>query len=288
VLAVAGLVFAALVLRPDAGLFAAGNAPLSHLFGWVLLLAFGWLFAAELTRRHYRATAGYRRGLTPHAERLRDATLRLLPAAVVAVPAALFLIALPKHNHPDLDASQSASPLPTLGERPRPVPNPRWLGDIAAGLEVLLIALVALIAVVQIWRRLRNRPRRSPASAPVPTVALDEREQLAGAIGSGRRALLGDDARAAVIACYAAMEQSLAASGVARRIADSPSDLLARAIAAGTVPAADGSTLTVLFRAARYSGHPMGAPELRQARAALDAIAQHLGQLTPDHVEAGH
>ena len=47
---------------------------------------------------------------------------------------------------------------------------------------------------------------------------------------SGRSALRTvDDARAAIIACYVAMENSLAERGAARAVADTPDELLARA-----------------------------------------------------------
>ena len=73
-----------------------------------------------------------------------------------------------------------------------------------------------------------------PAAAEPPYHPDEEQDVLAQAVDSGRRALLdGDDARAAVIACYAAMETSLAASGIARRASDSPQDLLERASAGG-------------------------------------------------------
>jgi hypothetical protein len=76
---------------------------------------------------------------------------------------------------------------------------------------------------------------------------------------------------------------------VARRIADSPSELLERAVAGGTVPAADGTALTGLFLEARYSHRPMGEPELERARSALDAIAEHLDRLPrANPVEANH
>ena len=61
---------------------------------------------------------------------------------------------------------------------------------------------------------------------------------LRSAVASGSAALRRvDDARAAIIACYVAMEQSLARAGTARAAADAPDELLARAMAAGTVRA---------------------------------------------------
>lgn len=118
------------------------------------------------------------------------------------------------------------------------------------------------------------------AGAEVPATYAtldDEQERLAQAVDSGRRALLdGTDARAAVIACYATMEESLADSGVARRASDSPQDLLERAVAGGLPAGAAVVELTGLFREARYSTHPMDGGHRDRATAALAEIADGL------------
>lgn len=100
--------------------------------------------------------------------------------------------------------------------------------------------------------------------------------RLAEAVNAGRLALQGDDSRSAVIACYAAMESSLADNGLGRHLSDSPTDLLDRAAAAGLLDGPAPAALADLFREARYSTHPMGPGHLRQARAALDEIGETL------------
>ena len=60
-------------------------------------------------------------------------------------------------------------------------------------------------------------------------MAEDYSSTLEEALLGGRRALLElDDARAAIIACYVAMEESLARAGTAR-LAETPDELLAKA-----------------------------------------------------------
>ncbi|TQF02396.1 DUF4129 domain-containing protein [Kitasatospora acidiphila] len=276
--AVVGLAFAALVLRPATGLFSTGSAPLGRASGWVALLGIGWAIVVGTVSRDYRAAVRHLTGLTPRAERLTRTAAWLLPTAAVVLPVAA-LAAVNAHHRPP--------PTPRLPQAKLPQVPPQGGADHTAvgNAIVIVFALLILVLLVLLGRlllnALRNRrrgPRRTRRRGPVPSRALDEQEQLAAAVGSGRQALLGADARAAVIACYAAMEESLAASGVARRIADSPSELLARAVALGTVPTGAGTALTALFREARYSRHPMGAPELDRARAALDTIARHIGQ----------
>jgi hypothetical protein len=65
---------------------------------------------------------------------------------------------------------------------------------------------------------------------------VEDSEDLREAVESGRSALRTlDDARAAIIACYVAMENSLARRGAARGIAGTPDELPARARNTGVV-----------------------------------------------------
>ena len=103
-------------------------------------------------------------------------------------------------------------------------------------------------------------------------------EELREAVESGRLAFAElDDARAAIIACYVAMERSLADRGAARGAADTPDELLARVISAGIVRGAAARRLTALFYEARFSTHPLGRAERDAASAALDELAAELG-----------
>ena len=96
-------------------------------------------------------------------------------------------------------------------------------------------------------------------------------------MAEGRAALAGvDDARAAIIACYVAMERSLAERGTARAAADTPDELLARAVASGVVRGGAAGRLTALFYEARFSTHPLDGGQRDAASAALDELAAEL------------
>jgi hypothetical protein len=143
-------------------------------------------------------------------------------------------------------------------------------------LYALLIAVLVAAVVVSIWWGTRLR---RPA-APLVIEDVDT-EELEAAVAAGRAALQQvDDARAAIIACYMAMERSLAERGTAREAADTPDELLARAVAAGTVRGAAAGRLTALFYEARFSSHPM--TEVDDARAALDEISAELAALAAE------
>ena len=85
-----------------------------------------------------------------------------------------------------------------------------------------------------------------PAWEDFGDLADDEaQEQLREAVRSGQAALHEiDDARLAIIACYVAMEQSLAKAGAVRAAAETPDELLDRAATAGLVHGAEAARLT--------------------------------------------
>ena len=143
------------------------------------------------------------------------------------------------------------------------------LGPILYGL--LVVALIAAVAISIWWATRLRRPA-------VPLVIEDvSTEELREAVAEGRAALAAiDDARAAIIACYVAMERSLADRGTARAAADTPDELLARAVASGVVRGGAAGGLTALFYEARFSTHPLGSGQRDAARAALDELAAEL------------
>lgn len=140
-------------------------------------------------------------------------------------------------------------------------------------LYALLIAAIVTAVVVSIWWSTRLRRPAPPLVIEDASTAEDLRE----AVDEGRAALAGiDDARAAIIACYVAMESRLADRGTARGAADTPDELLARAVASGAVRGAAARRLTALFYEARFSSHPLGAGQRDAASAALDELAAEL------------
>lgn len=149
---------------------------------------------------------------------------------------------------------------------------------ILLGLGIALLAVAVVLAGLYLWRYLTRLSVSEASETPAAYATLDdEQERLSQAVDLGRRALLNAaDARAAVIACYDAMETSLAVSGVARRASDSPQDLLERAVAGGLPAREAAAELTTLFREARYSTHPMDGSHRDRAEAALTEIAGDL------------
>ena len=209
--------------------------------------------------------------------RLRGVLRAALLAGLVAIPAVV-LLAAPLHPHPVPAQPQPAHFRPTALPRPTQAPAPSSsfrvsLPDVLYAL-LILVLLAAVAACVVLLRR------RQPGQDAVPeeaSLAEGQRSDLQDAVSSGRRALAGlDDARAAIIACYLAMERSLARAGAAQAAADTPDEFLARAAADGLVRGAAAGELTGLFYEARFSAHQLTAAERDAARDALERLAADL------------
>jgi uncharacterized protein DUF4129 len=156
---------------------------------------------------------------------------------------------------------------------------------------LLVVALVAAVAVSIWWSR---RPRSHGAPRVDDFIAEDpaepeDPEDLREAVESGRSALRTlDDARAAIIACYVAMETHLAERGTARGIAGTPDELLARATQTGLVRGTAAARLTALFYEARFSSHPVDRRRRDEAERALDELAAALDELRADAPTPGN
>jgi len=277
----ATLALAAVGLRATAGSAlrnGSTNGGIAFALGGVF--AIGALFAATKYRGYMRTTEVH----TSALDRLRTATVAVMFAAAGLVPLGLILL-----HGTSGDASDDSGPPPPAAttnavpsavaqkQIPRPS-NPHGglhfdLGGLLLVLVLIAAAIVLAAAAVLALRLLRSLPPPGAISsaAPAPEAGIED-EALADALAAGRSALEGDDARAAIIACYAAMEDSLAGAGVTRELSDSPTDLLRRATARDAVDRSAAAALTDLFREARYSTHPLHDGHLTAARETLDTI----------------
>jgi hypothetical protein len=144
-------------------------------------------------------------------------------------------------------------------------------------LAVLAAAGLAYLIVVLLRGRIWLGFRRGAGGLAVEPDAEDDESELREAVASGQSALRRfDDARAAIIACYVAMEESLAQAGTVRGAADTPDELLARAADQGLVRGDAAARLTALFYEARFSSHPMPPGQRDEAQRALAELADSL------------
>jgi hypothetical protein len=258
--------------------------------GITLFVVFAVLLAITITRRRaaLRASADRLSDLGPQGK-LRVALEWLLVAAMVADVVGVIIglhLKLPKvkPKPPPTppQAHGSHSPKPPVA----PVSHSGGNFPLADVLWALLI-IVLIVAILVIARWLRARTRMPMPFRDDDFIAEDP-ETLREAVESGRSALRTyDDAKLAIIACYAAMESSLAEHGSARREADTPDELLARATETGIVRGTAPARLTALFYEARFSSHPMDQTQREAAEQALNELASALAGQRTQPQEAG-
>ncbi|HEY2505129.1 MAG TPA: DUF4129 domain-containing protein [Streptosporangiaceae bacterium] len=183
--------------------------------------------------------------------------------------------------------------LPTTRSKPTPTPtksggaHPAFATSSGPDLRYLLYGLLGLVllgAIVASAVYLTRRLPTAPAGYEDDPLE-DEDTALRRVVQSGRAALATtDDARRAIIACYLAMEASLARAGATRASTETPDELLARAASNGLLHGAASARLTELFYEARFSSHPLPPAAIAEARQALDAISAGLDR--PNAAEA--
>jgi hypothetical protein len=284
-----------LIVVTMAGIQSVGPVVGPVLPGRGVLLAVGTaaeiVLAGLLITLHWRrAPAAARTGpgpaITDHdvGMVLRRILSRVLIALLIAIPLAYLLSQVqPRFRQ----VKRRAQPVSSVRGHPRLVPA--GTADLAIIRYVVLGSLILALAAGLAWLWLRRRqlrwlPRPDPlADEPIAAPA----EDLARAVRSGRDAIREvDDARAAIIACYAAMEESLARAGASRAAAETPDELLARAVADGLVAARPARRLTGLFYEARFSSHPMPDASRDQAVRALAELAATLSGQDDQDVSA--
>ncbi len=225
---------------------------------------------------------------SPVAVKLRGVLLFVLSGGMIAV-AVTILVGLHLHVF-------TAKPGKLVSPPPHKLktPTPRPLGPqsssafhfpLAFFLYGLLVVVLVAATVFSIWRARRFS---SAGDHEKDDFIAEDSDDLREAVESGRSALRTiDDARAAIIACYLAMEASLAERGTARAIADTPDELLARARATGIVRGTAATRLTALFYEARFSSHPLDHRQRDAAAQALDELAAALAEAETDKAEPG-
>ena len=217
------------------------------------------------------------------AAQLRRILTYIVVTGLIAVPVA-YVFDIEAHVHLSL-----RPPRPRHGTQRQGVPGSHPAGHLLS--EPIVIILLALVAAVVIYGLVRfimayrgtwTGWRIRAAGAAIEPSAEDDEASLREAVESGRSALRRlDDARAAIIACSAAMEQALARAGTARAAADTPYELLLRAADQGLVRTDAATRLTALFYEARFSSHPMPPTRRDDAQRALNELAASLAKPEP-------
>lgn len=185
-------------------------------------------------------------------------------AVILAAAAAVFFVGAGHESAPPPPASA-----PTTGRPPddfaTSAPDPGTTPAELTGTALLLTAIAAAalvgvaitgLVVVTVAARRRSAPAPQPL-APVASTAVDSLARAAE-MGLAAMNVPGQEPRAAIIACYVAMERGLAFDRAAAPLAsDTPMEVLARAFERGALHDASARELVSLFEEARFSPHAM-------------------------------
>ncbi|OBB70622.1 DUF4129 domain-containing protein [Mycobacterium sp. 852014-52144_SCH5372336] len=169
---------------------------------------------------------------------------------------------------------------------PRPDEDDAADGNVVNYLIPPILLLMALIVVgTAVASRRQGRP---PTSADI-VEAVDEpvvpttTTSLARAaeVGLAEIGDLSREPREAIIACYAAMERELTrVPGAAPQAYDTPTEVLARAVASGALRSDSATELVELFEEARFSPHVMSERHRDAAVQVLNRVLSELPQRT--------
>lgn len=186
------------------------------------------------------------------------ATLILVVLALVALQQAGILGRADEDRQRGAAEATARPPAPALGAD-------RVTRSTAFGVVVTVVLAFVLLAILLLMFSVIRKERglRMDLDDPETRVLLEGVEA-----GIDDLATI-EDPRAAVIACYARLESSLAAAGLTRKESEAPLEFLERVLVEKRVLDASASRLTALFERARFSSHEIDEPMRRDAADAL-------------------
>jgi Domain of unknown function (DUF4129) len=225
-----------------------------------------------LGRRKRRRDDEFSREPEPAGTGWQRAVALLAVVALIALLVSAVIAAIHGFQGGRSGSAHAAPAVPATPHLPAASPAP------GAGMVILVplagLAVLAAVALAVVWQHQRRAAR---AAAPASTGPHPAVSPLAAAVVSGTSALAAiAGPREAIIGCYAAMEESLAAAGSPRLAADTPEELLDRAVSGGIIRTSAAARLTALFREARFSPHRLGDAQRGAAESALADIARDL------------
>jgi len=210
----------------------------------------------------------------------------LILAWLIFVVLLLQLSSLIDLGHPSATTAATTAPASNTTVAPRQAPpsGPRNEGgDVFWYLLVTTIFLTVLwvAGVVIAWRRRRREPRPQPffdgAREPEDQPPAPHSLAVAAERGLAEMGDLSREPREAIIACYVAMEDALSnAPGAMPQVSDTPSEVLARAVAHHAIHAGTATELVDVFAEARFSPHVMNETHREIAMRGLQMVLAEL------------
>lgn len=234
-------------------------------------------------------------GSLPRSDRSGERpSWRFALVALAALIALVFLVALLSRFSLPVPTEQAPPAVPDevaggpVEPRP-PVEDDPADSNVVDYLIPPMLLLMALIVVGTAVASRRQGPRPGPAvafeAADSPPVVPTTTTSLARAaeVGLAEIGDLSREPREAIIACYAAMERELTrVPGAVPQACDTPTEVLARAVASGALRADSATGLVELFEEARFSPHVMSEKHRDAAVQVLNRVLTELPQRTAE------
>ncbi len=253
----------------------------------MLVVSMAIIVIAIVTQSRRRPVS-YRPGAPPREiADGRPLTWRVILVAVAVVIGWLVLAAVLSRMNappgieqqpPDASAPPAGTTQPPVEQPREPEPSSNVFSILATSTVLLMMAaFVGAAIAARRQRRAGTAPASSDEYRPATTVSASDPLARAAEVGLAAAGDLSREPRAAIIACYAAMERELENSpDVFPRESDTPSEVLARAVEHHALRADSATELVELFEEARFSPHVMTERHREVAVRALRLVLDEL------------
>ncbi|MEU5156589.1 DUF4129 domain-containing protein [Glycomyces sp. NPDC021274] len=232
----------------------------------------------------------------PETQRRRTALRRWLPVLVVV--AALLVVGLAAQGAglqwdeaelPPSTGGQDAPPdqlqtleIPTLPEEGEPRESftlPPWVSWVVLAILIgIPLSFILLFLARRLIDWLADAPPSSGIADPEPEYLRRDFTLVEEAVNAALAEMdLGDDPRAAIMACWLHFERASEAVGIERESSDTPADLVRKLLVRHELDGAALRRLSEAYLRARYSPHQVVEADRDQARDALIALQAQLG-----------
>lgn len=227
---------------------------------------------------------------------LREHRWRYLLIALAMVVGSLLTVALlarlgspVQPEDPGLDVNPASPPGVAPASPTRPMDPAEPAGWATPLFGFFVATMVAMMLVAATARLIATRRRRAAADIPVlldshqPASAATDSHSLvrAAELGLAEIADVSREPRAAIIACYAAMERELArVPDIVPQDCDTPTEVLARAVDHRALRTRTATRLVDLFEEARFSPHVMTEEHRQTAVRVLQLVLAELRSAT--------
>ncbi|WP_326548553.1 DUF4129 domain-containing protein [Mycolicibacterium sp. ND9-15] len=251
-------------------------------------------FAIIVRMRDRRPLPAPARGLPRGAGPRERPSWRFAAVALVVIIGLMLLVVLLSQLVDPAPIDQAPEPAPRTNAPGGPVPDepiaPRLPdeGD-SSVINYLIPPILMLMALIVVGAAVASRRQRGRV---VPADVADADEEpvrpttstslaRAAEIGLAEIGDLSREPREAIIACYAAMERELTrVPGAVPQAYDTPTEVLARAVASGALRSDSATELVELFEEARFSPHVMDEKHRDAAVRVLNRVLTELPQRT--------